>query len=77
MDSAKVYTANFQTIECVSDSDCGDDESCTDGVCVGAPCVPYPGMCGACGNGACMATIMALFGWFGLRFVGPGRRTRT
>jgi len=75
MDSAKAYTANFQTVECVDDSDCGDGDSCIDGACVSVPCIPNPGMCGACGDGACVGMIMTLFGWFGLRLVGTGRRS--
>jgi len=42
--------------------------SCTNG------CPPRPSICG---NGVCVGMIMALFGWFGLRFVGRGRRART
>jgi hypothetical protein len=40
----------------------------------GDVCVPSP--CGTCGNGACLGVIMSMFGWLGLRFVGPrgGRR---
>ncbi len=33
-----------------------------------------PAMCGACGNGSGVGMIMAVFGWFGLRLVGPYRR---
>lgn len=37
--------------------------------------VPTGAVCGACGNGAALGMIMALFGWLSLRFVSQRRRT--